>query len=139
MQHFTTKTDVINHAIIPVLGDYAAEYDLDGLASATYEYNAERQRFEAIVFEQDAFNELLTAHELRLDVNWVGGGDDEYNATWDVVTEASGAIDGGAVQATEDEAESLANLDAALTVAGYRRGDRVSEKGDFETYQVAAI
>lgn len=101
--------------------------------------NAERQRFEAIVFEQDDFNELLTAHELRLDVNWVGGGDDEYNATWTVATEASGAIDSGAFTATEDEDESFANLDAALTAWGYRREDVLNVEGDWSQFVVARV
>lgn len=59
--------------------------------------------------------------------------------TQTVTTSAAGAIDSGAFTATEDDAESFANLDAALTVWGYRREDVLSVEGDWSQYVVARV
>lgn len=36
--HFVTKQDAIDYDIEPALGDYADDFDLDGIFSDAYEY-----------------------------------------------------------------------------------------------------
>lgn len=135
---FTTKTDAIDQLITPALGEYARNYDLDGLANAILDFDLDRQVFFQSV-TTDEFWEVAPQHELQLDVEWVAG-NDEYNATWKIVTsrsiEQGAVLASGAVQATEDEDESLANLDAALAAEGYKRGEQVTNDGDFSSFDV---
>lgn len=134
--YFTTRTDAAQHLVVPALGEHADYYDVDGLTDAVTRY-VPGQGFTQTVTTAEFWN-LVHNHELRLDVDWVAGdGSDEYNAAWTVTTSAAGAIDSGAFTATEDDAESFANLDAALTVWGYRREDVLSVEGDRSQYVVA--
>ena len=136
--YFTTKTEAAHHLVTTALDENADYYDLDGLTDAITRY-VPGKGFTQTVTTADFWN-LVPAHELRLDVDWISGdGSDEYNAAWTVTTPASGAIDSGAFTATEDEDDSLANLDAALKAEGYRREDVLSREGDWSQFVAARI
>lgn len=135
---FTTKGEAVCRLLVPALGEYAGHYDLDGLADSVLDFDADRRVFFQSV-TTDEFWEVVPQHELQLDVEWVAG-TDEVNAVWKVVTsrsiEQDAVLASGAVQATEDEDESLANLDAALSLERYRRGDPITNDGDFSSFDV---
>ena len=42
---YTTKTDAINYAILPALGDFAGEHDAEAIFEATFTYDAEAGGF----------------------------------------------------------------------------------------------
>lgn len=138
MRHYITKTEAIDQLIVPALGEHAPAHDLDGLAEDMLDFDMDRRMFFQSV-TADEFWEVASQHEFQLDVDWVAS-DEEYNAVWKIVTsrsfEQGAVIASGYFKATEDEDESLANLDEALAVEGYKRGDQVTNEGDFDSFEV---
>ena len=127
-----TYTDALHH-IETALGERAPAHKVDAIADQIYAENG--GTWDLRDFDTGRFWTIVETHALTLTVDWVGG-DDDYNATWNITTDAEGELAGGAIKATEDEEDSLASLAAAVTAQGYRLGDRTSETGDIETYAV---
>ena len=136
--YFATKTDATHHLVTVALDEHADYVDVDGLTDAITWYVLGKGYFQTVTTAE--FWNLVHSHELRLDVDWISGdGSDEYNAAWTVSTPASGTIASGAFTATEDEDDSLANLDESLKAAGYRREDVLNGEGDWSQFVAARI
>lgn len=141
IQTFATKSDAIDQLVVPALGRHAPAHDVAGIAYAILDFDADRQAFVQSV-TTDEFWQVVAAHQLMLQVDWTGG-DGEFNALWSVGTSRPFGevtiLASGAIEATEDGYVSLANLDAALSLEGYERGEIVARGGDFDTFTVVSV
>lgn len=70
---YTTKSDVIEQAILPALGEYADDYDTDAIADAAFDYRVDTNEqgqellntagFEQVV-DEDGFWTIVEQHEV---------------------------------------------------------------------------
>ena len=133
---YTSMTSVIGNAIVPLLGGYASEYDVWGVARALYEYDAATQAFVERA-DAPALETFLDDHLLKVRVDWVGGDTSgPYNARWTVYTDAEGDIESGVFPADEDRHNSIAALEHALDAHGYALSDLIESDGDTDLLKV---
>lgn len=59
-QQFTTRQDVIDFYVIPSLGDYAADFDVDAIAAEITEWR--NGHLVVVVEGDDQYNEVLQRH-----------------------------------------------------------------------------
>lgn len=106
---YTTKTDAVGQAILPALGEYEGDYDIDGIFSDAFDYDVERHGFVQVV-DSDSFWNTVRDNELELYVIW-DTSSDEGVAIWEVITPSTlrdgTVVDRGAFTLVEDERKKL--------------------------------
>ena len=133
---YTSMTSVIDNAIIPLLGGYASEYDVWGVARELYEYDEATQAYVERA-DAPALETFLDDHLLKVRVDWVGGDTTgPYNARWTVYTDAGVDIDSGVFTADEDLHNSIAALEHALDAQRYAVAELIESDGDTDLLKV---
>lgn len=60
---FTTKTEAIDQYIIPALGDFADDYDTDGIFSEAFEYSEDERGF-VLSIDEDDFYDVAAKYDI---------------------------------------------------------------------------
>lgn len=60
---FSTRTDAIDQAIIPALGDFAGEHDVDAIFDRAFEYRVDRTEDDAEWLPSAGFEQAVTDDE----------------------------------------------------------------------------
>lgn len=131
MKHYITKTEAINQAILPALGNIAGNYDLDGLANATFTYE-EGKGFTQTTSAED-FWQIAPDHELILFVTW---DEDTHGSTWAIMTDAGAVIETGETLPADDKDRAYGYLEEMLELAGYDMDDIINNEDNVEHFAV---
>lgn len=67
MEHtiYTTKTDAVEEVILPSLGDFVADFDIDGIFLEAFAYDAGRRGFVRTTDDDDAYWVIVERHANR--------------------------------------------------------------------------
>lgn len=131
MKHYISKTEAINQAILPALGNIAGNYDLDGLANATFTYE-EGKGFTQTTSAED-FWEIVPDHALILFVTW---DEDTHGSTWVIMTDAGAVTETGATRPADDKNMAYGYLEKSLASAGYDMDDIINNEDNVEQFAV---
>lgn len=122
---YATKTEAINQAILPALGNFAGIYDLDGLANATFTFEGGKGFTQTVTGED--FWQIAPDHELILFVIW---NEDTHGSTWAIMTDAGGVIETGATRPADDKNTAYGYLEKSLWDAGCIMMDDILNRED---------
>ena len=139
MQLYTTKADVFAQHILPALGEYAEDYDVDGIFLNTFKFDDSKQAFYQEV-SSEKFWEIVEDNHFELFVEW-SDNEGENNATWQILTpalERDGDIhESGSFESSDNRYKSHYLLAGSVRDAGYIIGDNKDNGPGYSTYEVS--